>query len=194
MKTRFIVALLLSVNLWGAEVLDRIAVVVGKNVITESEVLREIRLTAFLEGETLDFTPAAKRKAAERLVEQELIRGEMQASRYPEPERNEAKEMLSQIQRRFRTAEQYQVGIDQYGLTQEDLDNHLRWQLAALRFTEIRFQPALMAQSAREKPPSQFVGEGESQTSNNGVDQLLDAWLKDARSRLEIEFRDEVFR
>ena len=33
-----------------AEVIDRIAVVVGNGVITESEILREIRLTAFLEG------------------------------------------------------------------------------------------------------------------------------------------------
>src|SRR5262249_49424474 len=57
-----------------AEIIDRVAVVVGNRVITESEILREVRLTAFLNGAPLDFSAASKRKTAERLVEQRLIR------------------------------------------------------------------------------------------------------------------------
>ena len=60
---------------WGAqaEVLDRIAVTVGKQVITESEILRDLRVAAFIDGKPPDMSPAAKRKSADRLVEQILI-------------------------------------------------------------------------------------------------------------------------
>src|SRR5262245_9914320 len=53
-----------------AEIIDRIAVVVGNGVITESQIIREIRLAAFLDGKPLDFSAESKRKTADRLVEQ----------------------------------------------------------------------------------------------------------------------------
>src|SRR2546421_12734122 len=68
-----------------AEVIERIAVIVGPGVITESEIVREIRLTAFLNGDPLDFSAASKRKTAERMVEQRLIHIENEASLYPPP-------------------------------------------------------------------------------------------------------------
>src|SRR5207248_11380001 len=83
-----------------AEIIDRIAVVVGNSVITESEILREIRLTAFLNGEPVDFSPIVKRKTAERLVEQRLIGNEITASLYGLPSAAAAQEMLKQIKDR----------------------------------------------------------------------------------------------
>ena len=65
--------------------IDRIAVVVGNQVITESEVILEARLTAFLNGQPLDLSAAPRRAAAERLVDQQLIRSEMQVGGYPMP-------------------------------------------------------------------------------------------------------------
>ena len=47
-------------------VLDRVAVVVGNNVITESEVGEELRLEQFLAGQPLDFSPQQRRAAADR--------------------------------------------------------------------------------------------------------------------------------
>ena len=72
-----------------AEVIDRIAVTLDNQIITESEVAREIRLTAFLNGDPLDFSPEARRKAAGRLVEQKLIRREIDLGRYLEPSKEE---------------------------------------------------------------------------------------------------------
>ena len=51
---RALLVLLLVSVACRAEIIDRVAVVVGSGVITESEILREIRLTAFLNGEPLD--------------------------------------------------------------------------------------------------------------------------------------------
>ena len=83
--------------LLAAEVVDRVAVVVGTNVITESELLREVRLTQFLNGEPLDLSPEKKRAAAERLVDQQLIRTEMELSRYPQPGTEEENKVLRRI-------------------------------------------------------------------------------------------------
>ena len=50
----------------AAAVVDRIAVIVGKNVVTETELLRELRLTEFLNNQPLDLSPAARRAGTPR--------------------------------------------------------------------------------------------------------------------------------
>src|ERR1700757_886212 len=102
-----------------AEIIDRIAVVVGNSVITESEILREIRLTAFLNGEPLDFSPITKRKTAERLVEQRLIGNEITASLYGLPSESAAQEMLKQIKDRFPNPAAYQEELRRVGITED---------------------------------------------------------------------------
>src|SRR5580704_7279910 len=56
-----------------AETLDRIAVSVGHEVITESEVILALRVAAFIDRKPMDLSGVAKRKSAERLVDQLLI-------------------------------------------------------------------------------------------------------------------------
>src|ERR1035441_10121619 len=68
-----------------AEIIDRIAVSVGNRVITESDLHREIRGAAFLDGVKPDFSPAGQLATAQRMVEQVLIRRELEISRYPVP-------------------------------------------------------------------------------------------------------------
>src|SRR5437899_3021245 len=53
--------------------IDRIAVSVGNQVITESELITDLRVTAFLDRRPVDLSSAAKRKSADRLVDQVLI-------------------------------------------------------------------------------------------------------------------------
>jgi hypothetical protein len=66
----------------------------------------------------------------------------------------------------FHTPAQYQAALQKYGITEEELKQHLLWQVAALRFTEQRF------------------GQGEKE---------LDAWLKQTRSQTKIQFYQEAF-
>src|ERR1017187_6822016 len=83
---RFLAVALLAVTLPArAEIIDRIAVSVGNRVIAESDLHREIRVAAFLDGVQPDFSPAGRRATAERMVEQVLIRRELEISRYPIP-------------------------------------------------------------------------------------------------------------
>ena len=70
-----------------AEIIDRIAVSVGKSVITTSDIDRQIRVSAFLDGVKPDLSPANRSAIADRMVEQKLIRRELETSRFPVPQR-----------------------------------------------------------------------------------------------------------
>ncbi len=82
-----------------AETIDRIAVSVGNLVITASELDRQIRATAFLNGKPPDFSPASKRATADRMVEQTLIRRELESGHYPLPAAEEVGPVLEKFQR-----------------------------------------------------------------------------------------------
>jgi peptidyl-prolyl cis-trans isomerase SurA len=205
--------LLLASLACRAEIIDRIAVTVGNGVITESEILREIRLTAFLNGEPLDFSPAAKRKTAERLVEQRLIGNEISANLYPLPSAAAAQEMLKQIKDRFPNPTAYQDELQRVGVTEDELKAHLARQLATLSFLDFRFRPGikigedeigkyfgerLAPELKKTKPGGEFsLNDYRSQVQEaligERMDKASDAWLKQARERTRIEFRPEAF-
>ncbi len=132
--------------------LDRIAVTVGKDVITEGEIDEEIRMTALLNNQPPDFTEPAKRAAAERLIDQHLIRGDMRLSNWPQPEASESATLLAQFKRDHfhNDASAYRDTLNRYGVTETELKQHLLWQLAALRYTDFRFQPDI-------PPPSEAL-------------------------------------
>src|SRR5947209_5525072 len=80
-----------------AEIIDRIAISVGNQVITEGQVGEEIRLTAFLNHEKLDLSIAERKKAAGRLIEQALVKRDLDLSRYPVPTPAEADASLKDV-------------------------------------------------------------------------------------------------
>ncbi len=72
-------------SLAGAQtaLLDRLAASVNNKAITEDEVIEEIRVTAFLNRQEPDFSPDARRAATERLIDQYLVRQEIDIGGYP---------------------------------------------------------------------------------------------------------------
>lgn len=184
-------ALLLSCVL-AAETVDRIAVVVGKTVITESEVDDALRITAFLNGEPVDLSPAKRRAAAERLVDQELLRKEMEASRFAMPSPTEVDATYQQFLRnRFHSAAADRAQLQKYGITAEELKQQLGWQLALLRFTDFRFRNDLAAPTdgnqSRNNSADRLAPAAES------VDQRMEDWLKDARQNTKVVLKPEAF-
>lgn len=214
MRAATILLLSVCASASAAVLLDRIAVTIGNDVVTEGEIYDEIRITSFINGDRLDFSPAARRRAAERLVDQALIRREMNISSYPQPEASESQKILQQLkQKRFHGDDSaYRAALEQYGVSDEQVKAHVLWQLTALRFTDYRFLPGAPepTQATHEhlekksqqrasaearvppKPTPRTDGESESAVPP-GVDQELDAWLKQARSTTQIDFRQEAF-
>ena len=194
------------------EIVDRIAVTLGNQVITQSELSREIRLTAFLMDEQPDFSPAQRRKAADRLIEQKLIRRELQLSGYPVPELAEVEPLWEKFRRDHSwTPEQFSRELEKAGITAADLRLHLLWQLSLLRFIEIRFRPGIQVaeeeirqifeqSQAGAAPADQRVSYEEARDRieqslmDQRVDKEMDNWLKETRARTRIEYHEEAFR
>jgi hypothetical protein len=197
----------------SAAVLDRVAVTVGKDVITESEVLQEIRLEAFLNRTPPTTGPAARCQAAERIIDQTLLRQEIELEGFPKPQPSAIDQTLQKFKRsHFRTEAAYQAALKADGLTDPELRDYLLWQITALQFTQQRFRPGTpapqpaIATARKQRTPVPVAQEADRQVQqdgkpqanaaapNNGsVDQQLDAWLKQARSQVNIEFHKEAF-
>jgi hypothetical protein len=185
---RLLAALILPLTPGCAAVVDRVAIVIGKQVVTESEVLDDLRLTEFIDNEPLDLGPAARRNAAEHLVDQELIRREMEMSGISQPQAAEADALLRKFrQSRFHSLTEYRAALGKYGITEDHLKQRLRWQIVAIRFTDLRFG---------SQPPEGDTQSADRATADapaSSVDKQMDAWLKQARTDTKIAFKPEAF-
>ena len=198
----------------SAEIIDRIAVSIGSTVITASEVDRTIRVTAFQNGLRLDFRSASRRETAQRLVDQKLVRREMDLSRYPQPDPSEADPLLTQLRAgRYPNDTEFQQALKDYGVMEQDLRDALLWELTLVRFIEVRFRPAIQvtnqeledyfekvvrpaAQAARPAEAvslDDYRNRIEEKLAGQRADQEVDNWLKEARKRLVIEVHEEAF-
>jgi hypothetical protein len=198
---RFPLAFLSLALIASAGLVDRVAVVVGNQVITETELLEEVRVTEFLNADPLDLGPEQRRAAAERLVDQQLIRHDMEIGGYSKPSTEEGNRMLAEFRaQRYPGDARFHEALAQYGITEDDLKQHLMWQLAVMRFTEARFRPlvAAPAQDAQGANPeasgeANRTATGSEASDGDSVDRQLEAWLKEARNGTRIQFKKEAF-
>jgi hypothetical protein len=197
-----------------ADIIDRIAVSVGKHVITASDLDREIRVTAFLNGAKPDFTPAARRATVGRMIEQALVRGELENSRYPTPAPSEIDPVLAQLKKeRFPNDADFQRSLAEYGITEQDVRNELLWQRTLLSFLDVRFRPSVQVsdkeiQDYFEKsvlPAAQAAHKGQAVSLDDYRDQIdatltgqredqeMSRWLDEAKKRTDIVYHEEAF-
>jgi len=189
-----------------AETLDRIAVSVGQEVITESQVIQDLRVAAFLDRKPVDLSGAARRQSAERLVDQLLILREAVDSHVTLPSTEAAAGLLAP----YAAESDYQANLKRYGIQERDLATHLLAGLRTLTFTDLRFRPdvqvssedirsyydKMAAQAAPAAPIASFEA-SRDQIEKLLIDQrvidALDQWLAMARSAANIRYRDKVF-
>jgi hypothetical protein len=191
------------------EIIDRIAITVANQVITESQIDDEIRVTDFLNSEKVDLGLAAKKAAAARLIQQALIKREMDLSRYPLPELADAGESLESVKTMYPSETDFQNALQAYGITADELTRRLWWQLTLLRFIDYRFRPGIQIPPAdvqayyrqqlsewRQKGtnPIPTLEESRDQIeeilTQQRIDQALDQWIQDTRKQVEIKYLD----
>src|SRR5450755_3114483 len=78
-------------------VVDRIEAIVGSRAIKSSDVERDIRLTAFLNGQRLDLGEAPRKASKERLIDQQVIRTEIASGGYARASDADADALRRQI-------------------------------------------------------------------------------------------------
>jgi hypothetical protein len=196
----------------AAEIVDRIAVSIDKQIITASQILEEIRVTAFLNRSDPDFSPAEKRRAADRLVEQMLIKRAMEISRYPIPPQDAANELLTNVIEQSGNDATYRQALERYGITADELKDHLWWQVTTLRFIDYRFRPAIQISDAdlrdayqkqvaewKQRGVQPVPGFEESRdalakiVTEQRVDEALNTWMAETRKQVNIAYRKDAF-
>ena len=213
MRRCILTAISFCTLLTSAVVLDRVAVIVGRRVVKVSDIDRGLRVSQFLNREPLALDTAAKKKAAERLIDQELIRQEVLNGSYRSPSQQEVTVFLQQLTRdRFGgSSAQLQAALTKYGLSMEQLRQQLIWQLTVLSFIDQRFRPGVLVtdedvrayyeehraalekgsrgnatlQSLEPKIRDILVGER--------VNENFEEWLTQTKDRTRIEFKEAAF-
>jgi peptidyl-prolyl cis-trans isomerase SurA len=198
-----------------SDIIDRIAASVGTRVIAVSDIDREIRVTAFLNGVAPDYSAANKHATAERMIEQKLIQRELEINRYPLPEASEIEPILAEFRaQRFKDDQEYRRALADRNITEQEVKDELLWQRSLLRFIEVRFRPGVqvsdqeiqdyfektVAPAARIAHPGEplaledYRGQIEETLAGKRVDREVDTWLKEARKRNEIVVHEDALR
>jgi hypothetical protein len=198
----------------SATIIDRIAVSVGNRVITSSDIDREIRVAAFLNGVKPDLSPTSRRAAAGRMVEQTLVRLEVENSRYPAPADADVQAALDDFKKQhYPDDTSYKKALADYGLAEKDVLNQIAWQRTLLSYIDIRFRPSVQVTDQEindyfqkvVKPAAEAAHPGqpvaldayrdqiEQALAGKKVDEEMNRWLAQAKQRIAIVYRDEAF-
>jgi len=197
-----------------ATVIDRLAITVGQQVITEQQLDEELRVTAFLNHEKITHTVESRRTAADHLVQQLLVKREMELSRYPLPDDEDVNKYLAEVRESLGAPASFAQALIQYDLAEPMLKEHLALQLTTLRFIEFRFRPTvgisdsdIEASYGREvagwqanhpgaMPPSLAVSKESIRKAliEEHTDQVLNTWLEETRKQVSIIYLDKTIR
>jgi FKBP-type peptidyl-prolyl cis-trans isomerase (trigger factor) len=211
MKPLLLIALLAAAV--HGDILDRIAVTVGKHVISESDILLDLRIAAFLDQKPVDISGEQKRKAADRMVDQYLLLREALTSRQILPGAADAQQLLDQVKTQYTTETEYRAALARAGITEPQLSEHLLNGIRALRFADVRFRPevqltdedlheyydTMASQWSRTNSTQVPTFEAsrdqiEKLITDQRVTQALDRWLGTTRSETQILYKDKVFK
>src|SRR5258708_3128798 len=102
-----------------AETLDRIAVTVGHHIITQTDLLLDLRISTFLDDKTPDLNAAQKRNAADRLVDRYLMLEDAAVTRAPLPYAEEVDALLKPIRDRYASPSEYEAALARAGITED---------------------------------------------------------------------------
>jgi hypothetical protein len=206
-----IMALLVATALQG-ETLDRIAVTVGKHVITESEVILDLQAASLVMKKAVDLSPAAKRAAAGWLVDQILILQEAEDSHLSLLGPEAFPFVLKPIQSSYANEAEYQVDLKKHLITEEALASFLLSDRREEAFVDARFRPEI--QISEEDLHAYYdthfaaaspAGGGrvpsfeekrldmEKALTDQRATDALEKWLSMARTAVRIEYREKAF-
>lgn len=196
------ISILFAASGTQAETIDRIAASAGGQVVTESAILLDLRVSAFLDRAPLDLSATAKRKSAERLIDLLLILREARDSHLMLPNTEDAGTLLATVKRDYGGDAGFEAGLAQYGITEKDVAAQLRNGLTAYRFADLRFQvPEVSEEDVRAVYDQlNFATPFEANRDKIKADiaaerasKALDDWLVTARDLARVEFREKVF-
>jgi hypothetical protein len=198
------IGLLWAATAAQAVIVDRVAITVDNAVIKDSDITEDLRITAFLNNESPLRTLAARKVAASRLIDQAVIRKEIDSGAYPSASSAETQNLLAEVEKRFPNEAAFKRAMTSRGIDEDDLKDHLVWQLTVLHFIDARFRPsALITEEDIEKYYNQHKPQAtleaahaqiQDQLTGERVNQLLDDWLTRRRQNAKIVYLEEALK
>ncbi len=157
-KTLTILALLAALG--RGEIIDGVVARVGNRVITRSEVEREARLEAYFNRQPPPAPGAGHKETLERLIRQQLVRHEMEQTKFPSAGEEQAKKRLQDLWQALGPAAAKPAA---YGLQPADLADYSRRLADIDAFLELRFKKG---------------------------DQEIEAWLKEVQALVKVQIME----
>jgi hypothetical protein len=207
--------LALAASILAGDVVDRIAATVDTSTISLSETRIQAKVAALIDARPPAIDAKALREAAERLVEQTILKREMAFTDFSPPPPSSGATLLADLKRsRFHSSEaEYRAALAEYGVSEDDLLAQLLWQITVLRFIDFRFRPGIQVSPAdiRDYYQRKFTADWREATANplpplgqvrerieailaqEQLDAAVERWLNQTRTQLKIRFREEAF-
>jgi sulfur carrier protein ThiS len=192
-----------------AEIIDRIVASVNGHIILLSDWEDALRYEAFSSARPLDRLAAEDRKAAlDRLIDQELLREQMQAPDSPHASSEEIAQRVAEIRKQYphgETDQGWAAILRNYGLTEDELKSRVATQLDLMALVDSRLRPAVnidnksiesyyqeellpqLHQSGEQTVPlAEVSGKIKELLTQKKITQLLAAWLQNLRAGSQI--------
>jgi peptidyl-prolyl cis-trans isomerase SurA len=193
----------------SAEVIDRIVATVNGHIILQSDWDEALCYEALLTNRSLgQFTEDDRRAVLDRLIDQELLRGQMKSADFVHATDAEAATRVADARKQYPQAassEVWRALLANYHLTEKDLLARVRQQIDLMRLVEARLRPAVQIDSKsieayyREQFVPKLKQTGASEVSlaevsgkirelltEQKVSELLVSWLQTLRSEGQV--------
>ena len=209
MRSRVALLLLALSATASAVIIDRIAIIVGNSIIKDSDISRDIRATDFLNDQPLNLSNAARKQAANRLIDQLFIRHEIFVGGYPTATPEEADQQINELRKqKYKSQAAFQQALRRYGLDDAELRTQFQLHLTVLRFVDARFRPAVLVtddeiekyyRDHRAALRRQYPGKSLDDLRDNirdiltgdRVNTLFFSWLDQQRKDSKIKYLEE---
>lgn len=181
--------------------IDRIAVRIESDIITESEVQELADYQKLVDGKS---QPRAE--VVRELIDQWIVRGEAAAAQYPQPSAADVDSAYASLEKQIGTSKEFESRCADAGISEAAVHSILTQQIYLSRFLDFRFRPAAQVDSAQvekyyqdvlvprlkakgEKIPllSDVQPEIREVLIQQDIDVLSKQWLDDTRSGLTID-------
>jgi peptidyl-prolyl cis-trans isomerase SurA len=193
----------------GAEIIDRIVATVNGHIILQSDWDEALCYEALLNGRSLSqFTDDDRRAVLDRLIDQELLRGQMKSAPFQHASESEAAARVAEARKQYPEAvtdQGWQSVLAKYHLMEKDLISHVQQQIDVIRLVDAHLRPAVQVDAKtieayyREKFVPQLKQTGASDVpladvsarirellTEQKVSELLVSWLQTLRSESEV--------
>jgi peptidyl-prolyl cis-trans isomerase SurA len=204
--------LLLALPLARAQdVVDRMAAVVNKHVILESELDQEVRVEQLLQGQPsgAEKQGTIRQAALDRLIDRALLDQQIVHPEILSPSPDELQGQLDHLREQLPGAaseDGWKKLLVAHGLSQEDVEQHLTSEFRILRLVDLRFRglvhidkasiagyyqdkfvPEMRRKGLTAPPLSSVSDKIESILVEQNMSAMLDEWLQNLRAQAHIE-------